>query len=233
MKNTLNHIAIIPDGNRRWAKTKGFATMVGHEKGADAFEKVLEKAIDLKIPYITLWGLSLDNVLKRSKLEINYIYNIIENQFKRIGADERTHKNKIRVEVIGRYKEYFPKETQKVIEETIEKTKKYDKFVLTFLLVYNGTDEIVECVKKIQEKKAKTITEKTIKDNLWTKDLPAVDLIIRTGVDNDPHLSAGFMMWDAAYAQLHFTKTYFPAFNQKEFEKIVLEYSERQRRKGA
>lgn len=233
MANNLKHVAIIPDGNRRWAKTKGFATMIGHEKGADAFEKILETAIELKIPYITLWGLSLDNVFKRSKIEINYIYNIIENQFSRMSVDDRIHKNKVRVEVIGRYKDCFPKKTQKVIEEVVEKTKDYDRFILTFLLAYNGTDEMVDCIKQIQKKGVKTINEKTIKDNLWTKDLPPVDLIIRTGTDNDPHLSAGFMMWDSAYAQLHFTKTYFPAFNQKEFEKIVFNYLERQRRKGA
>jgi undecaprenyl diphosphate synthase len=233
MANNLKHVAIIPDGNRRWAKTKGLNTMIGHQKGSDAFEKILETAIELKIPYITLWGLSLDNVLKRSKPEVKYICDIIERQFRKLATDERTHKNKVRVEAVGQYKEYFPEKTKKAIEETIKKTKGYNKFVLTFLLAYNGTDEMVDCVKQIQKKGLKTITEKTIKDNLWTKDLPPVDLIIRTGTDNDPHLSAGFMMWDAAYAQLHFTKTYFPAFSPKEFEKIIVDYLERQRRKGA
>jgi undecaprenyl diphosphate synthase len=126
----------------------------------------------------------------------------------------------------------FPQSTVKPMEDVILKTKLYNKYYLTFLMAYNGTDEMIECIKKIQESK-KNVTEKTIKENLWTKDLPPVDLIIRTGTDGDPHLSAGFMMWDAAYSQLEFSSIYFPAFTPKEFEKIVLNYVNRQRRKGS
>lgn len=232
MKNFPKHVALIPDGNRRWAKKNGLAVMFGHEKGSDAFEKILDKAIELKIPYITFWGLSLDNVLKRQKKEIDYIYSIIERQFLKLFTDERIHKNKVRVEAIGRWREMFPEKTKQAIQKAIDGTKGYDKNHLTFLLAYNGTDEMIECVKATQ-KQSKKVDEKTIKENLWTRDLPGVDLIIRTGTENDPHLSAGFMMWDAAYAQLYFTKTYFPAFTPKEFEKSVMDYAERQRRKGA
>ncbi|MFA5178063.1 MAG: polyprenyl diphosphate synthase [Candidatus Paceibacterota bacterium] len=231
MNKSLQHIALIPDGNRRWAKKRGLPSIVGHEKGSSSFEQILEKTLELKIPYLTFWGLSLDNVLKRSKTEINYIYKIIESQFQKMILDSRIYENKVKVTVLGRYQDYFPEKTKKIIAEIIKKTKNHDHYHLTFLLAYNGTDEMVDCLRKIKEKK-QNITEKTIKDNLWTKDLPAVDLIIRTGSEDDPHLSAGFMMWDSAYAQLYFTKTFFPDFKKKEFEKCVLDYFERQRRKG-
>ncbi|MFA5368427.1 MAG: polyprenyl diphosphate synthase [Candidatus Paceibacterota bacterium] len=232
MKNLPKHVAIIPDGNRRWAKKNGLAIMFGHEKGAEALEEILNKTLELKIPYITFWGLSLDNVLKRSKPEIDYIYSIIEKQFKKLLIDKRIHENKIKVQAFGRWMDFFPKKTQQAIKEVIEKTKDYDKYYLNFLMAYNGTDEMLESVKSIQ-KQSKEVTEDLIKKNLWTKDLPSVDLIIRTGVDNDPHLSAGFMMWDAAYAQLYFTKIYFPDFTPEEFEKSLLDFADRQRRKGA
>jgi undecaprenyl diphosphate synthase len=232
MINLPRHVAIIPDGNRRWAKKNGLAAMFGHEKGAEALENLLDKVLELEIRYITFWGLSLDNVLKRSKPEIDYIYAIIEKQFKKLLSDERIHRNKIKVQAFGRWEDHFSEKTQQAMKEVLEKTKDYDKNHLNFLMAYNGTDEMVECVKAIQ-KQSKEANESLIKQNLWTRDLPSVDLIIRTGSEGDPHLSAGFMMWDAAYAQLHFTETYFPAFAPDEFEKIVLDYAERQRRKGA
>ena len=120
----------------------------------------------------------------------------------------------------------------KAIEEAIEKTKKYNKYFITFLMAYNGTDEMLDCIKKIKEKRG-DVNEKTIKENLWTKDLPPVDLLIRTGVENDPHLSAGFMMWHTAYSQLYFTNKYFPDFKEKQFEEAIKDYSNRKRRKGA
>jgi len=118
----------------------------------------------------------------------------------------------------------------------MEVTKSYNNFFLTFLLAYDGTDEMLDCVQKIakisQDKKIK-ISKNLIKENLWTKDLPPVDLIIRTGCESDPHNSAGFMMWDTIYSQLYFTQTLFPEFAPKEFEQIIEDYSKRERRLGA
>lgn len=231
MSNLPKHIALIPDGNRRWAKKRNLPTLIGHQRGALAFEKILEKSLELKIPYFTFWGSSMDNITKRTKAEVGYLFNIFEEQFRRLIKDKRVHQNKVRVQILGKWREVFPQKTKLVMEEAIQATKHYNKFYLTFLMAYNGTDEIMECIEKIKKFKG-SITEKTIKENLWTKDLPPVDLIIRTGTDGDPHLSAGFMMWDAAYAQLEFSKTNFPAFTPKEFEKITLDYAIRQRRKG-
>ena len=226
-----NHVAIIPDGNRRWAKKKGLASFMGHEKGSDTSEKIIEKALEMKIPYLTIWGSSLDNILKRSKSEVNYLLKIFEKEFTKLADSEKVHKNKVKVEVIGKWREYFPESTKQAIENAIKKTKHYDKYVVTFLMAYNGTDEMIDCIKKIKEKRGE-VNEKTIIENLWTKDLPPVDLLIRTGCENDPHLSAGFMMWHTAYSQLYFTNKYFPDFKEKQFEEAIEEYSERDRRKG-
>lgn len=226
-----NHVAIIPDGNRRWAKKKGLASFMGHEKGSDTSEKLVEKALEMKIPYLTIWGSSLDNILKRSKNEVNYLLKIFEKEFIKLADSEKVHKNKVKVEVIGKWREHFPESTKQAIENAIKKTKNYDKYTVTFLMAYNGTDEMIDCIKKIKEKRGE-VNEKTIVENLWTKDLPPVDLLIRTGCENDPHLSAGFMMWHTAYSQLYFTNKYFPDFKEKQFEEAIKEYSERERRKG-
>jgi len=236
VKNIPNHVAIIPDGNRRWARKRGIKAWLGHREGVKAFEKILDKSRELKIPYITFWGGSWDNLTKRSKIEINFLFKVYTEQFKRVADDKRIHQNKVKINVLGRWKEILPKETQEAIERAMEVTKSYNNFFLTFLLAYDGTDEMLDCVQKIakisQDKKIK-ISKNLIKENLWTKDLPPVDLIIRTGCESDPHNSAGFMMWDTIYSQLYFTQTLFPEFGPKEFEQIIEDYSKRERRLGA
>lgn len=236
IKDIPKHIAIIPDGNRRWARKKGFKPWIGHRAGVKYFEKVLEKALELKIPYLTFWGGSWDNLTKRTKIETNFLFKVYTEQFKKMISDKRIHQNKVKINVLGRWREILPEKTQIAIEEAIKRTKDYNQHFLTFLLAYNGTDEMIDCIQKIAnlaEEKIIKVTEKLIKENLWTKDLPPVDLIIRTGCQSDPHNSTGFMMWDTAYSQFHFTETLFPDFGPEEFEKIIKDYSKRERRKGA
>ncbi|MDO8504019.1 MAG: polyprenyl diphosphate synthase [bacterium] len=234
-KNIPNHVVIIPDGNRRWAKQRGLPPWLGHQRGTRAFEKVLEKTLELKISYLTFWGASWDNLTKRPKNEVDFLFKLYTEQFKRVARDKRVHKNKVRINVFGRWQEILPKETKEAIGQAQEATKDYDKYFLTFLLAYSGVDEMTDCIQKIvnsaREKTIK-VDRGLIKENLWTKDLPPVDLVIRTGCENDPHLSAGFMMWDTAYSQLYFTKSFLPAFTPKEFEGIVRDYSGRKRRFG-
>lgn len=229
IKNIPTHVALIPDGNRRWAKKKNLPSFMGHQKGAETLEKIIYKFLELKIPYLTFWGSSLDNITKRSKTEVNYLFKIFEDQFNKISEEEKIHENKVRIEVIGKWKEYFPENTKIAIEKAIEKTKDYNNFVLTFLMAYNGTDEMIDCIKKIKGE----VNKEKIKENLWTKNLPEVDFIIRTGCKSDPHNSAGFMMWDSAYSQLYFTNKFFPDFKEKSFEAAIEDYSKRERRNGA
>ena len=236
MENIPKHVVIIPDGNRRWAKEKGFQPWVGHREGVKSFEKVLDKALELKIPYLSFWGASWDNLTKRSRVEISFLFKVYTEQFKRMAVDERIQKNKVKINALGRWREILPKETQKAIENAIEVTRNHNNHFLTFLLAYNGTDEMVDCIRKITDRAKKetiNITEELVKENLWTKDLPPVDLVIRTGCEGDPHLSAGFMMWDTAYSQLSFTRTFLPAFTPEEFEKIIEDYAGRERRIGS
>ena len=237
MKNSPTHVALIPDGNRRWARKKGLPPWVGHQAGVKTFEKILIKVKDLKIPYFTFWSGSWDNLTKRPKKEINFLFKVYTQQFERLIKDKRVHQNKINVNVIGRWQEILPLKTQKLIKKAIEITKDYTSFYLTFLLAYDGRDELISCIKNIVNLSKKNpdikITPQLIKESLWTKKLPPVDLVIRTGCEGDPHNSAGFMMWDTAYSQLYFTETLFPAFTQKEFEKIIKDFLKRERRLGA
>lgn len=229
--NIPNHVALIPDGNRRWAKQHGLASFFGHQKGAENFENLAYKALDLKIPYFTFWGTSLDNITKRSEAEVAYLCNIIKDYFNRLADNERVHKDKVKVNVIGRWEEYFPEDTKAAIRKVIENTKGYDDYNLTFMMAYSGDDEMVECIKKIKAGNGE-ITKETVKQNLWTCDLPAVDFVIRTGCEGDPHLSAGFMMWDTAYSQLYFTEKFFPDYDPDSFEKTIEDFSKRERRNG-
>ena len=226
------HVVIIPDGNRRWAKRRGISKEKGHKRGVKTLEDLLKKAHNVGIKYFTFWTASWDNLTKRSEKEVDYLFEVLDKQFRRVLNDDRTFKNKVRVNVFGRWVEIAPRRTQKLIKELIKKTRTFNKHILTFLLAYNGTDEMLSCIKEISKKRIKNITAKTIKNHLWTKDLPPVDLVIRTGCEGDPHNSAGFMMWDTAYSQFYFTKTLFPAFTPKEFEKIINDYRKRERRMG-
>jgi undecaprenyl diphosphate synthase len=229
------HVAVIPDGNRRWAKKRGLFPWQGHIEGAKTLEKILKKAWELKIPYFTFWGMSADNVLKRPKKEVDVLFSIFKRQFQKLARSKEIQKEGVKINVFGFWKKLFPKDVKEAIKEAIEKTKENKNFVLTFLLAYNGTDEMLEAIKKIV-KKAKEkdieISEKTLIENLWTGALPAVDLVIRTGCEGDPHNSAGFMMWHTAYSQLYFTNTFFPDFSVKEFEFAINNFQKRERRFG-
>ncbi len=232
--NLPNHIVIIPDGNRRWAKNKGLPSFFGHREGAKTTEKILKAAMEMKIPHFTFWGCSLNNVLKRPKKEIDFLFGIFEKYFEKLGKNREVHKNGVKIDVIGRWRKIFPERVKKAIEGAIEKTKDYKNYRLTFLMAYSGVDEMTAAIQKIAQLKIRDpkfeIDEKTIKENLWTKDLPPVDLVIRTG--GEPHWSGGLMMWDVAEAQLYFTKTLWPDFSVEEFKKTAERYSETERRMG-
>ncbi len=226
------HVALIPDGNRRWAKKRGLLPWQGHIEGAKALEKILEKAWEMKIPYFTFWGSSLDNILKREKREVKVLFLLYRKYFKKILKEKKIFKEKVKINVFGRWKKVFPKEIKEVIFEVLKKTKNHDKRFLTFLLAYNGTDEMLEAIKRILKKKIKKINEKVLLENLWTGSLPPIDLVIRTGCEKDPHNSAGFMMWQTSYSQFYFTKTLFPDFSPQEFERAIRDFERRERRFG-
>jgi len=229
-----NHIVIVPDGNRRWAKQKNRPAFFGHQAGAKALEKIMQTALDLEIPCLTVWGCSVANVTERSAAEVKFLFKLFEIYFKKLLKRKELVNRDIRVNVLGRWPEFFPPGTQKPIRELIQKTAKHKRHQLTFLMAYSGTDEMVQAfeamAKDVREDKNAPVNAFTLKNHLWSKDLPPVDLVIRTG--GEPHWSAGMMMWDVAEARLYFTKTYWPAFTPAEFKKALSQYSKTERRYG-
>ena len=229
-----NHVVIIPDGNRRWAKSKGQPAFFGHLAGVKSAEKIIRTAFDLEIPCLTMWGASVANVTERSKLEIKFLLQIFKRNIKRLLKTPEIEKNKVRVKILGEWEKIFPADVKKPMYEVMEKTKNYKNRTLNFLLAYDGREEMLSAVKKIAELKEKNpaleVTRELMKNSLYTKDLPPVDLVIRTG--GEPPWSAGLMMWDVAEARLYFTPTLWPAFDPEEFKQIVASYSRTERRFG-
>ncbi|MEK7630350.1 MAG: polyprenyl diphosphate synthase [Patescibacteria group bacterium] len=226
--NLPKHIAIIPDGNRRWARKKKLPEFFGHREGAKTAEKILKEALNEGVVCITFWGLSLDNAKKRSLNELRFLFEIFENQFEKLLTDKIIFEKEIKIDFLGRWREIFPEKLKHLMEGVITKTKHHKKHNLTFLMAYNGFDEMTEAIKKISI--GKDINSEVVKKNLWSHDLPPVDLVIRTG--GEPHWSNGFMMWDAGDAQLYFTKTLWPDFAGKEFKEALKIFSESSRRFG-
>ena len=235
MKNGLpKHIVIIPDGNRRWARKRGLNPWRGHLEGAERFGELIEEVGKIGISCLSFWCLSVDNIKNRSKGEIGFLFNILNKKLKDLINEKEIYEKKVRVNILGFWQKYLPKKIQQQIKEIIEKTKNHDRFFLNLLIAYNGTDEILQAIEQIVKESRKNsklqITPDLIKKNLFTKDLPPVDYLIRTG--GEPHLSAGFMMWDIANVQFYFTKMYFPDFGKKELRKAIREYQRRERRLG-
>lgn len=229
------HVAITPDGNRRWAKNAGKTSIEGHQEGTKVFKKILKHASLRNIEYVSMWGMSLDNFVRRNPAEVAGLLNLFRKEFVDLAHDEDIHKNNVRVNVLGRWREKFPFPVKNAVQEAIDATKDYGKLFLNIFLAYSGTDEMIEAVRAIAEKardaKSKLlVTPEILKQNLLTKDLPPVDLLIRTG--GEPHLSAGFMMWDCADSQLYFTEKYWPDFTTDDFDAALAEYSKRERRFG-
>ncbi|MFA5777395.1 MAG: polyprenyl diphosphate synthase [Parcubacteria group bacterium] len=231
-RNIPNHVAIIPDGNRRWAKKRGMDSWIGHEYGAKNTELLIRKAFNMGVKYISFWGSSLENLKKRPFQEKKALLGIYEKYFSSLIDSEEIHNNKIRINFVGKWEEQFPGKLKDIIHKCIQKTKDYKNNFLNFFLAYNGDDEMIEAVKNIVKKykPGQEVTSDLIKENLMTRDIPPVDFLVRTG--GEPHLSAGFMMWDIANSQMYFSEILYPDFKEEEFEKAIGEFEKRERRLG-
>jgi undecaprenyl diphosphate synthase len=236
-QNTLeniipNHVVIIPDGNRRWAAEHGLEPWDGHEEGAKNTELLLRKAIKIGIKCFSLWGSSLENMTRRPLAEKMALLRIYEEYFDKLLHSSDIHDNEVRINFIGKWEEQFPKSLKSVMHQCLDVTKNYSKHTLNFFLAYSGDDEMLDAVKQIVAKgiAAKDITGQVIKEHLMTKDLPPVDFMIRTG--GEPHLSAGFMMWDIANVQLYFSDTFYPDFGVSHLEEAIEDFAQRGRRLG-
>ena len=225
------HVAIIMDGNGRWAKKRNMPRVKGHYEGMQTVKKITKYASKLGIKYLTLYAFSTEN-WARPKEEVNYLMDLPEKMFTSFMPE--LMENNVKVEVIG-VVEKLPENTRKAVEDAIEQTKNNTGLKLIFALNYGSKDEIVTAVKRIaqgaanNEYKVEEIDEQLISDNLFTKDTPDPDLLIRTS--GEQRIS-NFLLWQIAYSEFIFTKVAWPDFVEEEFYKALLEYRSRDRRFG-
>jgi undecaprenyl diphosphate synthase len=223
-KKIPTHIAIIPDGNRRWAKEHGLPSLEGHRRGANNFEHLIKKARELGIKYFTGWAFSTEN-WKRTQEENAYLFDLLRELAKKY--KEEFIKEKMRFVHIGR-KDRISDDIAKILQEFEEETKDFTDFTVAVAMDYGGHDELIRTIKKLEVKGLEP-TKENIEANLDTKGIPMPDLIIRPG--GELRLS-GFMSWQCAYAEFYFPDVYFPDFGPEELEKAIDDYSERERRFG-
>lgn len=232
MENKIpHHIALIPDGNRRWAQGQGLQPWKGHEKGAERFFEIAEHAFSSGIPYVTLWAASVDNLTKRSKLEIRFLCSILRRELQSKRTIRRFMDNKIRVRFIGQWKKLInDAKLASVIEQREKDTQQFSERNLTILFGYDGKREMMEAIRKFQRFSETSVDYASVKEYLWTNMLPPVDLVVRTG--GEPHWSGGFMMWHTADSQFYFTQKFWPDFDTQELQKALDDYASRERRFG-
>ncbi|VVA44066.1 Isoprenyl transferase [Candidatus Roizmanbacteria bacterium] len=216
------HVAIIPDGNRRWAKEKGLPSVEGHRYAAQTtFPNLANELARLGVKYFTFWALSTENLTGRSKEELDNIFDLIRFFLK--NKSKEFKKKETRFKTIGDLTR-LPNDLQNEIFKIVEDTKKNKKMTVILGLNYGGRDEIIRAVKK-----GNNLTKENFSNYLDTAGIPDPDLIIRTG--GEKRLS-GFMLWQSEYSELYFSDLYFPDFTAWELEKAINSYSERQRRFG-
>ena len=215
-----NHIAVIIDGNRRWARARGMKPWEGHRYGVENFQKFLEWCLELGIPQISAYVLSTEN-LKRSKREVAELLKLLKEYVEKLEREKMglLDKYEVKVRFCGNFRA-LPRELVEIMKRLMKKTEKYHKRILNILIAYGGRFELTQAVKKIVKAAMKSgkirITEKTIEENLLvTSD---VDLIIRTG--GMPRLS-NLLPWQATYAELYVTETLWPAFTKEELIKAI------------
>ncbi len=229
-----HHVAIIMDGNRRYARDFGMLVAEGHDKGRQKLEDVLEWCVEIGVKMLTVYAFSTENV-GRSKAEVDTLMRMFVENFRRLGDDQRVHKNKIRVRVLGQ-RELLPKDLQEAIEYAEKKTEAYDKYNFNLAVGYGGREEIVQGIKKlavaVKEGRLKVddINEETFSKFLYTKDMPDPDLILRTS--GEERIS-NFLLWQLAYSELYFSDIYWPGFRKIDFLRAVRSFQLRKRRFGA
>ena len=218
------HVAIIPDGNRRWAKNKGLEGTFGHYKAGayESLEEIFNEAQKLGIKYVSIWGFSTEN-WKRSKKEQDEIFSLILSRIEKFA--QNAEKNQVRFRHIGR-KDRLPKQLVSALIKLEKLTKDYSKFNVQLCLDYGGRDEIIRAFNK---SKSSSVTEESFSNLLDTQGIPDPDLIIRTG--GEKRIS-GFMPFQSTYSELYFSDIFFPDFDARELRRAVKEYGRRARRFG-
>ncbi|MCF6128399.1 isoprenyl transferase [Flavobacterium sp. AS60] len=229
--NLPKHLAIIMDGNGRWAKQQGLLRAFGHEKGTKSVRITVETCAKLGIENLTLYAFSTEN-WNRPKLEVDTLMNLLVNSLKKELAT--LEKNNIRLNCIGNI-ELLPSKAKKELLYVIEKTKNNTRMTLTLALSYGSREELLNVVKIISEKvknniiSIDTLDESIINEHLYTHNLPDVDLVIRTSGE---HRISNFLLWQIAYAEFYFTDVLWPDFKADDLYKAIISYQKRERRFG-
>lgn len=226
----LKHVAIIMDGNGRWAQKRGLSRSLGHKEGSKTLEKLCLHVADEDIPYLSVFAFSTEN-FKRSKEEVDFLMNLFVEMFQK--RFKELHEKGIKVIFSGR-REPLRQDVLASMDEIVEKTQHNTRLVLNVCLNYGGHSEIVDSTKKICQKimngqlDLDDINEELFEENLY-QNLPPIDLLIRTSGE---YRVSNYMLWQLSYSELYFTDILFPDFNEKEFDKAVLEYYQRDRKFG-
>jgi len=222
-----NHIAIVPDGNGRWAERRGMPRLYGHQVGAENMHRMVDYLNEYPIKYVTLYGFSTEN-WSRPEDEVKGLFQIllkfIEDTLSEI------HQKDIKLRHLGRLDE-LPEDLQRTIKRAVELTKNNTRMTLSVAFNYGGRTEILDAVRRLVAKGVapQDVNEDLFARYLYTTDLPNVDLLIRTG---DELRLSNFLIWQTTYSEYHFTKVLWPDFGKKDIDKALLSYSRRRRRFG-
>lgn len=225
------HLAVIMDGNGRWAKKQGLFRSFGHENGTKAVREIVEACAELPIPFLTLYAFSTEN-WNRPKAEVNTLMKLLVSSLKK--EIKTLQDNNIKLNAIGNL-EALPTKALNELKGVIEKTKDNNHMTLTLALSYGSREEIVKTIKEISLKvknnliSPSDVDESVINNHLYTRDLPDVDLLIRTS--GEQRIS-NFLLWQIAYAELYFTETLWPDYRKKHLFEAILNYQNRERRFG-
>lgn len=225
------HLAIIMDGNGRWAKKQGLMRVIGHENGAKSVNDVVQNCAKIGLKYLTLYAFSTEN-WNRPKSEVNKLMRLLVSSLKK--EEKRLHKNEIKLNAIGNLSK-LPVEVLDDLNKVMDKTKDNKHMVLTVALSYGAKEELVMAVKNIVNKVKNniicenTIDEMTINQHLYTHNLPDVDLLVRTSGE---HRISNFLLWQSAYAEFYFTDVLWPDFREQHLVEALLNYQNRERRFG-
>jgi len=230
----VNHLAIIMDGNRRFAWKSNLAAGIGHRIGKEKLEHVLDWVLEINIPWFTVYALSTEN-LNRPPEELDVLFDLYVEGLKDIADDPRIHDNRVRVHIIGR-RELLPPRVNDAIDYAETKTANYDDFVFTVCLAYGSREEMINAIQSIARDHAKgdlsmdDIDEQLVSNRLYTADMPDPDLVIRTS--GEERIS-NFLLWQMAYSELYFTDVFWPSFSKKDLLKAIRTYQDRGRRFGS
>ena len=221
--NPIRHVAIIMDGNGRWGINKGKSRNFGHKQGLKTVEKIIKESLKKKIRYLTLYAFSTEN-WKRPKREIKYLFSLLNNFLS--NKIKELDKEKIKFIVIGKKK--FDKKLNKLLDYSEKLTSNNKRLQINLALNYGSKSEIISAIKLIKKKKL-LLNEKNIANNLYTKNIPDPDILIRTG--NRKRLS-NFLLWQLAYSEIFFEKKLWPDFNENDYYKILMSFKKTKRNFG-